>query len=550
MGPLSGFQAFADRKPAEAPQFQRLATHDHVIVVGAGLAGLYTALKLAPMRVTVLSPAPLGEGASSVWAQGGIAAALGEGDTPEAHAADTIAVGGGLVEPRMAGFVAREAAGRIQDLLALGVPFDRDLEGRLRLSQEAAHSARRIVRVDGDRAGAAVMAALIAAARKAPHIRVLEGIEALDLMTASGRIAGVYALSADGTALAIPGRAVVLATGGVGALYARSTNPSHARGTGLAMAARAGAVLADCEFVQFHPTAIAADLDPAPLASEAIRGEGAHLINNRGERFMLKVHDLAELAPRDVVARAVHWEVQSGRGAYLDCRDAIGTRFAQMFPTVNAKCREAGIDPAFEPIPVAPAAHYHMGGVVSDARGRSTLDGLWVCGEVAATGLHGANRLASNSLIEAVVFGAAIAEDIRGLSGVTASSETETRAPALSLAPAPISALATLRATMARHVGVTRNRDGLMDALQVLGGLAAAHPSTRLENSILAARLITTAALARAETRGAQFRSDYPQADPLLSIRNPLRVTHGAIVALRTPFARHMVEAPAHALAS
>ncbi len=385
-----------------------------ILIVGGGLAGLFCALKLAPRPVTIIAAAPLGEGASSAWAQGGVAAAVAEGDTPEAHARDTIAAGAGLVDEAVAFAMAREAPDRIRDLLSYGVPFDKDLEGRLTVGREAAHSARRIVHVRGDQAGAAIMAALADAVRKTPSIRVIEGI-AEDLITQGRTVTGVQVRLPDGRLAALAARSVVLATGGAGHLYAVTTNPSEARGHGLAIAARAGAVIADPEFVQFHPTAIDIGRDPAPLATEAIRGEGAWLVNKAGERFMLAIHPEAELAPRDIVARGVFAELQAGRGAFLDARKAIGASFAQRFPGVTEYCRSAGIDPARDLIPVAPAAHYHMGGVWTDERGRTSLTGLWAAGEVASTGAHGANRLASNSLLEAVVYAARIAEDIVSL---------------------------------------------------------------------------------------------------------------------------------------
>src|SRR5215470_7657728 len=391
--------------------------NSEVVIVGGGLAGLFCALKLAPRPATVISAAPLGQGASTAWAQGGIAAAVAEGDSPEAHAADTIAVGGGLVDERVALGLAREAAARIDDLLRYGVPFDRDLEGRLAVGREAAHSARRIVHVRGDMAGAAVIAALTEAVRNTPSIRLIEGFVAENLLTENGAVTGLQIRDASdplASPIVIASRAIVLATGGIGHLYAVTTNPAEASGLGLAIAARAGAVIADPEFVQFHPTAIMVGRDPAPLATEALRGEGASLINDAGERFMQATHPLAELAPRDIVARGVFAEIAAGRGAFLDAREALGARFAEKFPTVYASCIAAGIDPATQPIPIAPAEHYHMGGIAVDERGRTSIDGLWAGGEVSCTGAHGANRLASNSLLEAVVFAARIAEDIDG----------------------------------------------------------------------------------------------------------------------------------------
>ena len=495
---------------------------DHVVIVGAGLAGLFTALKLAPRGATVVAACPLGTGASSVWAQGGLAAAVADGDTPERHAADTIAVGGGIVEPAVAELLAREAPERIEDLLRFGVPFDRDLEGKLRLSREAAHSERRILRVSGDRAGQVIMEALIGAARNAPSIRILEGFEAKELaLDASGCVAGLYLQDAgpdaSGELRLLPTRAVVLATGGIGSLYAITTNPQISRGEGLGLAARAGAIIADPEFVQFHPTALDTGREPAPLATEALRGDGAVLADRSGRRFMPQVHDDADLAPRDIVARAVHRERIAGRGAFLDCRETIGPRFEQDFPTVYGLCKDAGIDPMREPIPVAPAAHYHMGGILTDAHGRSSIDGLWACGEVASTGLHGANRLASNSLIEAVVFGERIARDISECMASPAAVPVPEGAPRRELqelSPLKRQALVrALRQAMDRHAGVERDGNGLHALLAEIDRIRSeAVDDIGLANMLAACTLIAVSALTRRESRGAHFRTDYPAA--------------------------------------
>lgn len=486
-----------------------------VIVVGAGLAGLFTALKLAPLPVLLVAAAPLGDGAGSAWAQGGIAAAVGEGDTPEAHAADTIAAGAGLVDEKLALSVAREGPARILDLLQYGVPFDHDLAGRLALSREAAHSASRVVRVNGDLAGRAVISTLVAAVRRTPSIRVLEGFTAEALIAREGLVAGVVVRPTHdpgAAALALPARATVLATGGVGQLYAVTTNPAEARGHGLAIGARAGAVVMDPEFVQFHPTALDLGRDPAPLASEALRGEGAILVDRAGRRFMIDLHPDAELAPRDIVARGVFAAIAAGRGAFLDCRP-IGAHVAERFPTLTEACRAAGFDPAREPVPVAPAAHYHMGGLAVDAAGRTTLPGLWACGEVASTGLHGANRLASNALLESVVFGARIAEDIAGVIErlpAPAPAEAEDLTAAVATGPDEAAAILALRAVMDRAAGVVRDAAGLTMAMAAIERLEHGTLSLRDRNRVIAARLIVAGALARRESRGAHCRSDFP----------------------------------------
>lgn len=467
---------------------------DDILIVGAGLAGLFLALKLGPRRCTVLSQAPLGQASSSAWAQGGLAVALASGDDPQLHAQDTVKAGAGLVDPLVARLIAEEGPARVMDLIALGVPFDRTPDGKLAQSLEAAHSRPRVVRVAGDLAGKAIMDALTTAARAALHITIVENKRARALVRDdNGRVRGV---ACDDGEIFV-GAETVLATGGSGGLYAVTTNPPEAQGQGFAMAAHAGALIADPEFVQFHPTAIDIGRDPAPLATEALRGEGARLINARGESF------ISELAPRDVVARAIHSERVAGRGAFLDARDAVGSQFPRLFPTVFAACMSAQLDPRLKPIPVAPAAHYHMGGVVTDAWGRTTLDGLSAVGECASTGAHGANRLASNSLLEAVVFAHRIADRLRDLAPPAEASVETAKLPP-TLAPEP---RAELRTLMQTHAGVVRDGAGLTAALDRVDALCDTHGPA---NPLIAARLILTAALARKESRGGHFRSDYP----------------------------------------
>jgi L-aspartate oxidase len=380
------------------------------------------------------------------------------------------------------------------------------------VSREAAHSRHRVVHVKGDATGAAVTRALADAARATPSIAFVDGFHAIELAVEDGRVVGLFARTGAGASqrlILFRARAVVFATGGLGALYAVTTNPPESRGEGLGMAARAGAIIADPEFVQFHPTAIAVGRDPAPLATEALRGAGAVLINAAGERFMTRVHADAELAPRDVVARAIHREIARGGKAFLDCRAAIGAAFPERFPTVYGAAMAAGIDPVRAPIPVAPAAHYHMGGIAADAAGRTSLGGLWAAGECASTGVHGANRLASNSLLEALVFGARAAWDVKN---TLAPRADQARLPApehWAAQPVP----RALRETMSAHVGIERDGEGLAHALESIAAIERAgggEPS--LLNVTAAAALVASAALARRESRGGHYRSDFPDA--------------------------------------
>ena len=475
-----------------------------VLIVGAGLAGLFLALKLAPRHCLVVSPSTLGQAASSAWAQGGLAAALDPKDSAAQHAADTVAAGAGLVDPVIARLIAEDGPARVRDLLALGVPFDRSPDGTLALSLEAAHSHPRVARVSGDLAGKAIMDALVAAVAATPSIELIEGARAVSLLQdANGRIAGVVLRDADGRLSPRTARATALCTGGSGGLFKVTTNPREAQGDAIAMADEAGALLADLEFVQFHPTGIDIGRDPAPLATEALRGEGATLHNADGRAFMAGYHPLAELAPRDEVARAIHAERMAGRGAFLDCRKAVGDHFPDHFPTVFGACMSAGIDPRKDRIPVAPAAHYHMGGIVSDLWGRSTLAGLSVCGECSSTGAHGANRLASNSLLEAVVFAERISRRL-----MSATLDAPAASAAVIPSTLPDQRLLQLREAMSAHCGVVREARGLTKLLDLC---AMMEPEAAGAPALTAARLIAEGALARAESRGGHFRSDFPE---------------------------------------
>lgn len=474
-----------------------------VLIVGAGLAGLFLALSLAPRKCTIVSPSPIGTAASSAWAQGGLAAALDPSDTPEAHARDTVTAGAGLVDQTVAHLIASEGAARVMDLLKLGVPFDRTPDGALALSLEAAHSRPRVARVAGDLAGRAIMDALTAAAKQTPSITLIETAKAVSLLQDDNcRVAGVVLRFSDGRLTTHTARETVLCTGGTGGLFKVTTNPEGARGDALSMAYDIGALIADTEFVQFHPTALDVNRDPAPLATEALRGEGSILRNADGAAFMQRYHKDAELAPRDEVARAIHSERQAGRGTFLDATAAVGAEFPEHFPTVFNACRLAGIDPRTMPMPISTAAHYHMGGIVSDFWGRSSLNGLSVCGECASTGAHGANRLASNSLLEAVVFAHRISLRLR---------DADLDAPAAASATIPVDLpyepLQTLRLKMAEHCAVVRTHEGLSALLCWLDEAQDRYGPAR---ALVAARLIVAPALARKESRGGHFRKDFP----------------------------------------
>jgi len=477
------------------------------VILGAGLAGLMTALHMAPCPVVVLSPAPLGFEASSVWAQGGVAASVGQDDDAELHIADTLTAGDGLCDPAAARRILGEASEAIAHLVAIGARFDRDAAGALKLGLEAAHSRRRIVHAEGDATGREIMRAVVAAVRACPSVTVIEGVEARRILIQDGRVAGVLAAArceAGETPLLLATSRVVIATGGIGGLYVQSTNPSGCMGAGLALAARAGAALSDLEFVQFHPTALDVPGTPVALVSEAVRGEGAPLVDQTGRRFMADVPG-RELAPRDVVARAIWAEHQAGSQVYLETRGLISNGFATRFPTIAAACHAHGIDPDREPIPVRTVEHYHMGGINVDAEGRSTVEGLWACGEAARTGLHGANRLASNSLLEAMVCARAVAASVVATPARLVRGLVPPALPAQS-DPAP------LRALVSSAVGVLRDRAGLLAGLEAL--LPHARGEGPQSDPALVALMIAVAALDRRESRGGHYRTDWDEPDP------------------------------------
>jgi L-aspartate oxidase len=496
-----------------------------VVVVGSGIAGLTAALHLreAGLHVTVVTKVNIDDG-STRWAQGGIAAVLDPLDSPAAHAVDTEVAGVGLCDPAAVRVLVEEGPARVRELIRLGASFDRNPDGTLMLTREGGHRANRIVHAGGDATGAEVQRALHTAVHRDPWIRVVDHALVLDLLRAAdNRACGVtlHMLgegSEEGVG-AILARAVVLATGGMGQVFAATTNPVVSTGDGIGLALRAGATVTDIEFVQFHPTALVIrdDAPQQPLVSEALRGEGAYLVDADGKRFMVGQHELAELAPRDVVAKGIH-RVMLAAGedhVYLDARHLGSDFLAGRFPTIVASCLAAGIDPAADLIPVAPAAHYASGGVRTDLAGRTSIPGLYACGEVACTGVHGANRLASNSLLEGLVFARRIATDI--------ATDLPPQAD-----PAPSSSdsegwvvepgiRAPLQQAMTRGAGVLRSVESLTATAAELTRLGAGRGCPRTTsweaaNLLTVASALVAAAYARQETRGCHWREDFPGA--------------------------------------
>ncbi|MEU9042329.1 MULTISPECIES: L-aspartate oxidase [unclassified Kitasatospora] len=513
-----------------------------VVVVGSGIAGLTVALNVrkAGLRAMVVTKAMLDEG-STRWAQGGIAAALGEGDTPEQHLDDTLVAGAGLCDEEAVRTMVTEGPDAVRRLIAVGAAFDRDEAGEILLTREGGHHRRRIVHAGGDATGAEVSRALVAAVRDDPDLELIEHALVLDLLTdAEGHTAGLTLHvmgegQRDGVG-AVRARAVVLATGGMGQVFSATTNPAVSTGDGVALALRAGAAVTDLEFVQFHPTVLWLGPEAEgqqPLVSEAVRGEGAHLVDADGVRFMVGQHELAELAPRDIVAKAItrRMQEQGAEHMYLDGRHFGAEMWEHRFPTILAACRAHGIDPVTEPIPVAPAAHHASGGVRTDRHGRTSVPGLYACGEVACTGVHGANRLASNSLLEGLVFAERIAADLAGrhLAGELPERAVDVAA-AQAAHPVPLppsEARADVQRLMSRGAGVLRSAASMADAaagLTLIAEQAYAHVAEekpadpRVEtweaaNLLLVSTALVAAAAQREETRGCHWREDFPERD-------------------------------------
>lgn len=486
------------------------------LVIGSGVAGLHTAWRAsAHGTVTVLTKRTLFDSATA-YAQGGIAAALGAGDSPELHREDTLAAGAALCDREAVQVLVEEGPTRVRELQAAGARFDLDPDGDFKLGKEAAHSRHRIVHANGDQTGAEVARTLVAKVRESPNIDVRETARVLDLLLVQDedgvQCAGVRA-SIAGRPVEIVADATVLATGGCGQIFRYTTNPQVATGDGFAIAHRAGARLADMEFVQFHPTALDTPENPLALISEAVRGEGAILLNAKGQRFMPKRHRLAELAPRDVVAREIFREQQAHGRVFLDATK-MGASFFSRFPGISQLCKARGIDPAHEPIPVTPAAHYMMGGVVTDLAGRSSLSRLYAVGEVARTGVHGANRLASNSLLEGLVFAERVARDLQQTpEDLPAPEPAAWSVPALDDRGAAQVAADEIRQIMWDHASIARTAPGLRRCVAMLQQLGERlNPGATEERNLLTtAQLVAEAALLRKESRGGHFRSDFPK---------------------------------------
>ncbi len=523
----------------------------HIVIVGSGAAGMMAAWHAAQspkIQVAIVAKADPLE-SNTAHAQGGIAVAIGPDDAPELQAADTLAVTGGLADEEAVRVLTQEGPERLRELLELGLPLDHT-DGELALGLEAGHSRRRVVHA-GDATGLALAQTLMKAVAARPNVQWYTGFYAAALALADGACVGLWALAPDGSLHLFRAGATVLATGGAGALFARTSNPPGALGEGVALAYRAGATVADLEFVQFHPTVMSTP-NGAFLISEAVRGEGGRLLSARG-RFMSEYDPRAELAPRDVVARSIYWEMMrtGANHVWLDVRHLGEPFLARRFPTIYQRCREAGMDPAHELIPVAPAAHYMMGGVRTDLWGATDVPGLYACGECACTGVHGANRLASNSLLECLVYGArtaiAAVEYARGASRRAPARPEPPVADEVTIARWPDGGLAAVQARLMTDVGLVREGHRLQQAIQWLDTLQMsaepepASPSSVMREHVwLVARLMARAAWLRSESRGAHYRADHPGPDDRW--RAHLLWRNGARATLAYPLFHHLGE--------
>ncbi|MUG08545.1 L-aspartate oxidase [Commensalibacter melissae] len=475
-----------------------------VVVIGSGLAGLMTALQLAPLPVLLLTQGKIGQETSSIYAQGGIAAASHEEKDSSAHIEDTLRAGAGLCDQKAVATILDDGRKAIEVLEKYGVIFDHDRHGRPRLGLEGAHSHRRIFHIDGDASGRGIIKVLTEAVLRTPSITVMENTIAVRLLKDKNKIRGVIT-QIEGQFRSIVTSTIVLATGGIGGLFEESTNPLQNYGQGLILAADIGAVLADLEFIQFHPTALDANIFPKTLISEAVRGEGAVLVNSDNQRFLANTEG-QELASRDVVARAIYHQTIQGKKVYLDARKALGKDFETRFPTIAQLCRQVGIDPSMDLIPVKPVEHFHMGGIMTNLNGETTVKGLWAVGEVASTGLHGANRLASNSLLEATVMAMRAAKAILDSYPSIQSNDNEIDETGIVISDR----LPFVKKIMQKDLNIIRDEDTLRSAIRQFLTLVNEHDDKYVLNPEQIALMIAVSAFLRKESRGAHYRQDYP----------------------------------------
>lgn len=492
-----------------------------VIVIGSGIAGLYTAIMAsATQNVLLITKKSLLE-SNTRYAQGGIAAVTAEDDSPAYHRQDTLLAGAGLCSSAAVDVLVNEGPVGVQELIRLGTMFDVE-NGELALTQEGAHSHRRILHANGDATGYEIVRALSIQVEMLHNIEVWDDHFVIDLVTEQGVCHGALVQMPDGKRVFVRGRATVMCSGGAGQLYRYTTNPEVATADGVAMAYRAGAEIRDMEFIQFHPTALSYPGAPRFLISEAVRGEGAVLRNIRGERFMPRYHDLLELAPRDIVARAIVSEMEATGSTfvYLDITHESPEMVRHRFPTIYETCMQYGLDLSSDWIPVSPAAHYMMGGIKTNLHGESSVKRLFACGEVSSTGVHGANRLASNSLSEAIVYGSRIVERIKSLP--EPSGDPLHVSFHLGRKDAPSQAMVEkrlkLQKVMVRYAGLRRNRDTLLRAAEELGRQLPLFQSVLFKreeyefaNMLTASLLVVQGALGREESRGAHYREDFPE---------------------------------------
>lgn len=491
------------------------------IVIGSGIAGLFTAIKASEDRQVILITKKALMDSNTRYAQGGIAAVIAEDDSPIYHREDTLMAGAGICSSSAVNALVHEGPEGVQELIRLGTLFDQE-NGVLALTQEGAHSHRRILHANGDATGYEIVRALSEQVKEQENIEVWDDHFVIDLITEGGECVGALVQQSDGSRIFVQGDATVLCSGGAGQLYRYTTNPEIATGDGVAIAYRAGAHIRDMEFIQFHPTSLCYPGAPRFLISEAVRGEGAVLRNIHGEQFMHKYHELLELAPRDIVARAIVSEMELTKSTfvYLDITHEASEKVKHRFPTIYETCMSYGLDITSDWIPVAPAAHYMMGGIKTDLNGESTIPRLFACGEVSSTGLHGANRLASNSLSEALVFGSRIIQRIRELLPLAhdnisvSSNEGRVDSPTQPIVERRLK----LQKVMVRYAGLRRNEetlskgfDELKRQLPIFGSVLTKREEYEFANMLTCSLLVTTSALAREESRGAHYREDYPQ---------------------------------------